>query len=172
MTIGLKRGHASADSKKCTSNLYCTKEKVHVIRGLRKTLNNWSLLAFADEEVQGIINETKSSKLIAPDGISMLMLKRLNSTGVKFFTMVLKLSLNTLRIPDMWEIGIVVPLLKPANLGYSYHLITLLSPVVKPLEVLLHPTFTFHVSLATILVVTNMVFIKCTAISVKNDCTI
>ncbi|XP_049318515.1 probable RNA-directed DNA polymerase from transposon X-element isoform X1 [Bactrocera dorsalis] len=153
-------GHASSDSKKCASyfsrqfTLHPSVDKAKrcVNRRLRKMPNNCAPLTFTDEEVQGVINKAKSSRSIGPDGINMLMLKHLGSTGVKYLTKVLNLSLTTLQIPDVWKVGRVVPLLKPgkpANKGESYRPITLLSPVVKTLEALLLPTFTHHLSLAS-----------------------
>lgn len=67
------------------------------------------------------------------DGINMLMLKHLGSTGVNYLTKALNLSLNTLYIRDVRKIGRVVTLLKPRNsakLGGSNRTITTLSPVV------------------------------------------
>ena len=106
---------------------------------------------FTDGEVESVIKKPKSSKSIGPDGISMLLLKHLGSTGVSYLTKVLKLSMATLQIPDVCKVERVVLLLKPgklANKGESYHSITLLSPVVKTLEALLHPICTHHLSLA------------------------
>ena len=56
---------------------------------------------FTDEEVQSVIKKAKSSKSIGPDEISMLMLKHLGSTGVRYLTKVQNLSLTTLQIPGV-----------------------------------------------------------------------
>lgn len=76
-------------------------------------------LNFIDEEVHGVINKAKSSKSICSDGISLLILKQLDPTGVKVSkkTKVLNLPLKTLHKSDMWKIGRVVPLLKPGKPG-------------------------------------------------------
>lgn len=63
--------------------------------------DGYAPLVLTDEEVQGVIKKAKSSTSIGQDGISMLMSKHLGSTGVKYLTKVLNLSLTTLHIPDM-----------------------------------------------------------------------
>ncbi len=61
--------------------------------------NAKQLRAFTAKEVQGVINMTKSSKSMNPDGINILMLKHLGSSAAKFLTKVLNLSKAILRIP-------------------------------------------------------------------------
>ena len=151
--------HASSDPKKCASyfsrqfTLHPSTDKAKrcITRLMCKLPKDCAPLTFTDGEVQSVIKKAKSSKSIGPDGISMLMLKYLRTTGVSYLTKVLNLSMSTLQIPNVWKVGRVVPLLKPgkpANKGESYRPITLLFPVVKTLEALLLPTFTHHLSLA------------------------
>lgn len=69
------------------------------------------------------------------------MLKHFDSAGADYFPKVLHLSLVTLKIPDVWKLGRVVPLLKPVNRpsGLQSRIIILLSPVAKAAPVLHTP---------------------------------
>ena len=100
-------------------------------------------IKFTMGDVANVIRNAKSSKALGPDGISMVMLKQLDTSGVEYLTKILNLSPATHIVPETWKMGRVVSLLKPgkdASKGESYRPISLLSPVAKTLEALLLPS--------------------------------
>ena len=109
-----------------------------------RTIRNLSIdrqgLSCNQSDATNAINNTKPSRAIGPDGLSMIMLKKLDERAIRFLTRLLDLSLHTLVIPDIWKVARIIPILKPnkpATKGESYRPISLLSPVVKILEALL-----------------------------------
>ena len=61
------------------------------------------------------------------------------------------LCVNSLKIPDMWKLGKIIPIPKPGkpiNMGSSYRPITLLSPVIKVLESILLPSLKENLPMA------------------------
>ncbi|XP_058982740.1 probable RNA-directed DNA polymerase from transposon BS isoform X1 [Musca domestica] len=117
--------------------------KRRVLRRIRSLPAEEEPPQFTMGDVANVIRNAKSSKALGPDGISMVMLKQLDTPGVEYLTKVLNLSLATHIVPEIWKMGRVVPLLKPgkdASKGESYRPISLLSPVAKTLEALLLPS--------------------------------
>ena len=122
-----------------------------VIRRSKNLKRDLQPLSFTSSEVEAIISKSKPSKALGPDGISMLMLKKLGAIGLGFLTKVLELSMSQLVIPDIWKVARIIPILKPdksATNGESYRPISLLSPVAKVLESLLLPSLKQHFVLA------------------------
>lgn len=128
-------------------------------RQVKRKFNNYSSLnkqlledlQLTTDDVTKAIKATSSSKAMGPDDLSPIMLKHLGPNGVKFLTCLLNLSLETLKIPQVWKTARIVPLLKPgknSDQAKSYRPISLLSPVAKLLEKLLLPAFTDNIELA------------------------
>lgn len=95
---------------------------------------------FTMGDVANVIRNAEPSKAFCPDGISMVLLKQLHTTGIECLTKVPNLSLATHIISEALKMGRVVPLLKPgkdASKYESYRPISLLSPVSKARQNLL-----------------------------------
>ena len=98
-------------------------------------------------EVERVLQNTKPSKALGPDELSPLMLKHLGPKAHIYIAGMFQTSLNTGVIPSIWKTARIIPLLKlgkPDDTGKSYHPVSLLSPLVKALEMLLLPTLTEH----------------------------
>ena len=120
-----------------------------------RTIRNLSIdqqgLSFEHSDVTNAINNVKTSRSIRPDGLSMIMLKKLGEKAISFLTRLLELSLHILVIPDIWKVARIIPILKQNKLatkGESYRPISLLSPVVKIQEALILLTFKEYFPLA------------------------
>ena len=120
-----------------------------------RTIRNLSIdrqeLFFERSYVANAINNVKPLRPIGPDGLSMIMLKKLGERAIRFPTRLLDLSLHNLVIPDVWKVARIIPILKPnkpATKEESYRPISLLSSVVKIQEALLLRTFKEHFPLA------------------------
>jgi hypothetical protein len=86
------------------------------------------------------INAAKSSSATGPDGLTSIHLKYLGPQGVKFLTDLFNLSVSKADLPAVWKAAMIVPVLKPgkpANAGSSYRPISLLSPAVKVMSLML-----------------------------------
>lgn len=67
------------------------KAKSRIIYHLPKLPKNSRPIAFTCEKVKDVIKKANSSKSIDPDGINLLILKRLGSMGVKYVIKVLNI---------------------------------------------------------------------------------
>jgi hypothetical protein len=108
-----------------------------------------------------------NSTATGPDGLTLLHLKNLGQSGVKYLTEVFNLSVRDVVVPAIWKTTLIIPVPKPgksADQGLSYRPIFLLSPAIKVLERLLLPSLTstlyaapsqhgFHMDRLTITVV-------------------
>ena len=148
------------ESRKCTKE-FCKQFVEHptvhdrgqraILRTLRNLNRGRQKLSFEQPAVSNAFNNAKPSRAIGTDGWYTLMLKKLGEGAMRFLTRLVKLSIHTLVVPDIWKVARIIPILnpnKPATRGESYRLISLLSPVVKILEALLLPTFKRHFPLA------------------------
>ncbi|XP_073841483.1 uncharacterized protein [Musca autumnalis] len=150
-----------SDAKKCATQ-FCRQFIEHpssqnrsrraVFRRCKSLKRDLQPISFTSSEVERIISKSKPSKALGPDGISMVMLKKLGAVGLSYLTKVLELSISQLVIPDVWKVARIIPILKPdksATNGESYRPISMLSPVAKVLESLLLPSLKQHFHLAS-----------------------
>ena len=96
------------------------------------------------------IKATKASKVLSPDGITLIHLKHLGPGGINFFTVVINLSISSSIIQGLWKVGCIILLLKSGKLAKnskSFLPIALLSPVAKVVERLLLPEVQEHLHL-------------------------
>jgi hypothetical protein len=96
-----------------------------------------SLSLFSVADVERAIGESKNSRAVGPDRLTVLHLKHLGPKALSYMTDLLNLSINNADLPVIWKQAFIVPILKPgkpADEGLSYRPISLLSPVVKTLE--------------------------------------
>ncbi|WP_333764851.1 reverse transcriptase domain-containing protein [Streptomyces sp. IBSBF 2390] len=104
---------------------------------------------FTTSEVEQAIKSTSSSKAFGPDGLAPILLKNIGPNCIEYLTGIFNLSLSTLKIPNVWKVGRIIPLLKPnksPSEGTSYRPISLLSPLVKLMEKLLLPLLASHLT--------------------------
>lgn len=103
-----------------------------IVRLLHKLPPSDNTNMFSEDEVLNAIKATKTSKACGADGISPVMLKHLGQAGIKYITGMLNMSISSLKIPNVWKLGRIIPLLKPSkpiDQSTSYRPISLLSPI-------------------------------------------
>lgn len=108
-------------------------------------------MTFTEDEVTKAIKETKSSKALGPDDLAPIFLKHLGPCGIRYITAVINHSIASTKIPALWKVGRIIPLLKPgkpADKAKSYRPIALLSPLAKLVEKLLLPEVQSSIPLA------------------------
>ena len=106
------------------------------IRRKIRSLSHTQDVEITPEDVSKAIKAAKASTAIGPDGLAMIMLKHVGEKGLTYMAETFSLCVNSLKIPDMWKLGKIIPIPKPGkpiNMGSSYRPITLLSPVIKVL---------------------------------------
>ena len=123
-----------------------------VKKELKKLPRDRNYRPFLPADTSEAIRQSKHSTATGHNGLAPWHLKHLGPLGVEFLTAVFNLSLATAKVPSIWKLALVIPILKPgkpANKGSSYRPISLLCPAVKVLERLLLPTLNEHLSLAS-----------------------
>jgi hypothetical protein len=94
------------------------------------------------------IKATKNNNSTGPDDVSIRHLKHLGPTALKYMTRLFNMTLNSNIIPQIWKLAKIIPIPKPnkdASLGTSYRPISLLSPIAKLIEKILHPYLTDNI---------------------------
>lgn len=156
-------GTAVFDSKRIC-NKFCQQFTAHrpsrrrkqirnILRTVRKRRKN-SLVAdtpaFTGDQVSAAIRAARASKAFGPDGLCPLILRHIGPLAAAFLATIFNLSLSTARIPAIWKIANIIPILKPgkeASNSASYRPISILCPTIKILEKLLLPTLIQHSTL-------------------------
>ena len=91
-----------------------------------------------------VLQATKNSSNSVTTDLTMHHLQNLGPLGLHYLTYLYNLSVNHCNIPTIWKHAIIIPVPKPgkpADLGTSYHPISLLSLAVKVFDRLLQPEF-------------------------------
>lgn len=99
------------------------------------------------EEVTEAIKHIKRGKAPGHDGINPDMLKQIGNKGTKLLHEVIKKAWAEERIPEDWNIGVIIPIYKKGdkkNCG-NYRGITLLSTVLKIYERILEKRLRTHI---------------------------
>jgi hypothetical protein len=123
-----------------------------VLRKLHKAHSiDHSFTPFTVAMTNESILRSSNSTTTGPDGLTSLHLKHLGHAGLSYLTELFNLSVSDAIVPTIWKTALILPVPKPGNLaeqGNSYRPISLLSPVIKILELLLLPSLTtsFHAS--------------------------
>ena len=102
-----------------------------------------SYVPFDETSVIEAIKQSRGSPSAGPDNLTMIHLKHLGPSGIRYLTHLFNLSVRGADLPSIWKNAHVIPVLKPkkpADQGTSYRPISLLCPAVKVLERLLLPS--------------------------------
>lgn len=113
-----------SDAKKCAKK-FCQQFVAHptqqnrtnrsIKRTIKKLCREDTTRSFTRSEVEAAISKAKASKALGPDGIAMLIMKKLGPAAMEYLTQIFNLSIHTLVIPEIWKVARVIPLLKPEN---------------------------------------------------------
>ena len=70
---------------------------------------------FCSADLDLVIQETKNSPVLGPDGLSKMHLKHIGPAAKEFLLFTFNLSIARSKIPSMWKKSLIIPVSKPGK---------------------------------------------------------
>jgi len=99
------------------------------------------ILPISEEEVRWTISQCSKNSAPGHDQIPTIFLQKLHPNTISFFTSLLNRIFQSSTFPTIWEIEVIIPILKPYKDGplpHSYRPISLLCTLSKIFEKILN----------------------------------